>query len=281
MNRQRSVFVLVVVPAVVSLLVTLLVLYIWDRQQPQQEVVVLPTHSATSLIPPRTTQPAPQPEVESGGQGEEEAAPAGVETEVPTIPPGCENPTHEVASGEVLGAIAEQYGVTVQALITMNQLVDPEFNPDFLSVGQVIVIPACGIPTLTPTVTPTDTPVPTRVVPTPIPTATELPPGAVQVVILGVMNPGDITSEAVELLNEGSPVDLEGWMLSNGRGDEFIFPSSFRLFSGGRVAIHTGGGEDTPIDLYWGLNEPVWQVGDTISLFDPDGTLHDEYEITE
>ncbi len=93
------------------------------------------------------------------------------------------------------------------------------------------------------------------------------------------MNPGDITSEAVEIVNEGSPVELEGWTLTNGRGDEFEFPS-FRLFSGGAVTVYTGVGENTPIDLYWGLTRSAWQIGDTASLFDADGNLQDEFEVT-
>jgi LysM repeat protein len=277
MNRQRSILVLIVVPAVISLLVTLLVLYIWDRQQPPVTTIVLPTYGPTSQLPPRVTQSASRPGGTPGGEGSS-AEVSGGEAEGDVIPPGCENPTHVVASGEVLGTIAEQYSVSVADLIALNQLIDPAFDPDFLAVDQELVIPVCGIPTPTLTLTPIDTPIPTRVVPTPIPTATELPPGTIRMVIAEVINPGDITSEAIEIANEGSPVDLEGWTLSNGRDDEFVFPP-FRLFSGGRVAIHTGVGENTPIDLYWGLNEPVWQVGDTAALFDPDGKLHDEFEI--
>lgn len=278
MNRQRSVLVLIVIPAVISLLVTLLVLYIWDSQQPPVTTIVLPTYGPTSQLPPRVTQAASRPGGTPGGEGSSAEVSGGEPDEGDVIPPGCENPTHVVASGEVLGTIAEQYGVSVADLIALNQLIDPAFDPDFLAVDQELVIPVCGIPTPTLTLTPTTTLIPTRVVPTPIPTATELPPGTIKMVIAEVINPGDITSEAIEIVNEGSPVDLEGWTLSNGRDDEFVFPP-FRLFSGGRVAIHTGVGENTPIDLYWGLNEPVWQVGDTATLFDPDGELHDEFEI--
>lgn len=279
MNRQRSVLVLIIFPAVVALLVTLLVLYIWDSRQPKQQVVVLPTHSATSLIAPRETSPSSE---QPGGAETSEAAggsssPGDVEA-VDTVDPGCENPVHAVAGGEVLGSIAESYGVSVDDLVTLNEMLDPAFDPDFLSIGQELVIPVCGVPTPTPTFTPTATLVPTRVVPTPISTATELPPGTVQVAITGVFNPGDITTEVVEIVNEGSPVNMEDWVLSNGRGQEFVFPS-FRLFSGGRVAIHTGVGEDTPIDLFWGLNQPVWQIDDVVSLFDADGELHDEFVI--
>ena len=44
---------------------------------------------------------------------------------------------HVVRSGETVGSIAVQYGVTVQAILEANQLA----NPDFLRVGQELVIP--------------------------------------------------------------------------------------------------------------------------------------------
>ena len=81
MSRQRSVLVLIVVPAVVSLAVTFLVLTLWDRQQ-EPEYVMLPTHSGTALIPERTTDEgeAAGGEAESASEGEpagEEAAAEG------------------------------------------------------------------------------------------------------------------------------------------------------------------------------------------------------------
>ena len=44
---------------------------------------------------------------------------------------------HVVRSGDTLGSIAVQYGVTVQAILEANQLA----NPDILRVGQELVIP--------------------------------------------------------------------------------------------------------------------------------------------
>jgi LysM repeat protein len=273
MTKIRTILVLVVLPAAASLLVTLLVLSLWNAQQAAQpQTRYLPTYSGTALIPPRATvPPTPLP-------GETVESPA---TELPgaiTPSPSCENPIHLVASGETLGVIAEQYGVTIDDLITINQMLDPTFDPDFLSVRQSLTIPACGIPTPTPTGAPTDTPIPTRNVPTPIPTTTELPAGAVSVRIVSVLHPGDVTREAIEIINEGSPVDLAGWSLTDDNGDQFEFPS-FKLFKGGGVTIFTGAGEDTPTALYWGLNTAAWQVGDTISLYDADGKLQDSFDV--
>jgi LysM repeat protein len=283
MRRQRSsVLVLIAVPAVVSLLVTMLVLYFWDKQR-EPEYILLPTHSATSQVSPLEIPPTPAEEGEEGSSGE---SPPGQEpdagqppTEAATIAPDCENPVHVVESGETLGAIAEQYGVATGNITVMNQLVDPEFNPDFLNVGQELVIPVCGIPTPTPTLTATATLVPTRSVPSPIPTATNPPPGATAVRIARVLSPGDITKEAVEIVNEGAPVELEEWTLESEAGDAFEFPS-FRLFSGGAVTVYTGVGQNTPIDLYWGLTRAVWAVGDTVYLYDDNGDLQHEFTIT-
>lgn len=273
MTRIRTILVVILVPAVVSLLVTLLILTVWDKQQAAQpKTVYLPTHSGTALIPPRATRPpvSPQP----GGDANTPAP----EQIVPTA--SCENPVHLVASGETLGVIATQYNVTIDDLITMNQMVDPTFNADFLSVGQPVTVPVCGIPTPTPTGAPIDTPIPTRNVPEPIPTTTEQPTGSVDVRIERVLYPGDVTREAVEIINRGTPVDLDGWSLDNGEESVFVFPA-FRLFTGGGVTIFTGAGENTPIILYWGLTNSAWRVGDTISLYDADGELQDEFEVTE
>ncbi|NDJ54278.1 MAG: LysM peptidoglycan-binding domain-containing protein, partial [Chloroflexi bacterium] len=176
-------------------------------------------------------------------------------------------------------SIAEEYGLTIRDIVEMNLLIDPEFNRDFLQVGQQLVIPICGIPTPTPTLEPTATQVPTREIPTPIPTATDPPAGTVTIRVARVLNPGDVTSEAVEIVNVGSPVELEGWTLENSAGDAFVFPD-FRLFAGGGVTVYTGVGEDTPVDLYWGRTEPAWAIGDIVFLYNPDRELQAEFEIT-
>ncbi len=271
MSRQRSILLLIVIPAVVSLAVTLLVLSIWDRQQ-KPEVIMLPTYSSTALIPPRTTQP-------SGAGGE--VAEGGTTPAEEGAPPACENPVHSVASGETLSQIAEQYGVPMEEITTLNVMIDPAFNPNLLSIGQQIVIPLCGIPTPTPAPTPTATPVATRVIPEPIATATPLPPGVIHVQVVRVLNAGDVTSEAVEILNGGTSVArLEGWRMVNPRNRaEYIFPV-LNLFPQGAITVHTGVGEDTAIDLYWGRDEAVWQVGDTVQLFDAKGELQATFEIT-
>lgn len=281
MRGQRSLLILIVIPAIVSLAVTLLVLAIWEGRQPEITPLIPPTHGPTSRAASDGGQPPSGGTVaspDSGGEVAGDSTPATDDQPEPTIDPGCQNPMYAVQAGDTLASIARQHGVTVEDLVAINQQADPNFNPDVLSVGQQLIIPVCGIPTATPTEPPTLTATPT--IPPPIPTTTELPPGTIRLVIVGVFDLGDITREAVEILNEGSPVQMEDWVLTDGDELEFVFPS-FRLFSGGRVAVHTGVGDHTPIDLFWGLNEAIWEAGDTVQLIDPDGELHDEYTIPE
>ncbi len=271
MTRQRTVLIVIAVPAVVSLAVTLLVLTIWDRQQ-EPRYIMLPTYSNTAQIPPVATLPA-------AASGDTSAAPSGGDTggaATEAAQAGCENPVHIVQGGETLGVIAAQYNVNVDQVAEMNRQIDPNFSADFLSIGQQIVIPICGIP---PTAAPTDTEVPTREVLTPIATSTPPPPGVVIVKVARVLNPGDVTTEAVEIINEGSSVArLEGWTLRNGEGAVYTFPA-LNLFPQGAVTVHTGVGEDSAIDVYWGRDKAAWQVGGTAQLLNADGELQNEFDI--
>lgn len=284
MKRSRSslstILTLVVAPAVVALAVTLLLLTLWDRQQ-EPETITLPTLSGTSLIPPRGEAAGGSSDGGSNGEGENVAVSDEGEGAAEDTGP-CENQIHTVAAGETLGAIAEQYGMSLEDLTLMNQMVDPAFDPNFLSIGQQIVIPTCGVPTPTPSPTPTETPVPTRNIPTPGPTATELSGGQVTVGVARVLNPGDVTSEAVEIINRGTSVArLGGWRLVNERTEEaFTFPP-LNLFPQGAVTVYTGVGENTAIDIYWGRDGSVWQPGDTLQLYDANEELQDEFDIPE
>lgn len=284
MNRQNpllSIVAVVVVPAVVSLVVTLIVLRFSDsRQASSQQVIMLPTHSATALIPPRE-EGAPPPVLEGSGDGGEPGNNADDET--PSGETACENPVHVIESGQTLGIIANIYDVSIADISDYNRSLDPGFNPDFLSVGQELVIPECGIPTSTPTIEATMTFLPTRdltTLGTPGLFPTEAAAGSVAVRIAGVVNPGDITTEAVEIVNQAGAVDLEGWRLSDGQRLSFEFPT-FRLFPDGSVMVLTGVGENTPTELYWGRSEPAWTPGDVIFLYDDRGDIQDFFEILE
>jgi hypothetical protein len=68
-------------------------------------------------------------------------------------------------------------------------------------------------------------------------------------------------------------VDITGWTLTDSEGNEFIFPEQL-LFSNASVTIYTRVGQDTPVVLFWGQNEPVWgEPGDVVTLADADGVV--------
>jgi hypothetical protein len=279
MARRRFILTLIIVPVVVSFLVTMLVLWLWDSRR-EPTTYIYPTDSPTSQIPPLEQPPASEGEsaaaIPEGSGGEQPAQPGEPDQGAqPPGGPGCENPTHEVASGETLSGIAELYDVAMEDIIIVN----PDMpDPEFLSIGQTMVIPVCGVPTPTPTPTPTNTPVPTPAIPTPIPTPTPAPLGEVEVEIAEVRSPGDVTTEAVIIANLGSQIDLEGWVLSDEDGNEFTFPG-IRLLTIYEITVYTGVGQDTPIDLHWGLSEAVWESGETATLYDQFGGLQASYEI--
>lgn len=280
MNRQRSllssILVLVAVPAVVSVAVTLLILSIRDGQR-EPDTIILPTTGGTSMISPLTQIPDAETQAASdsaGSQGQDAGGESGGDSD-------CENVIHVVSSGETLGSIATQYGFTIEEVAEFNESQDSTFDRDFLSIDQVVLIPVCGVPTAEPTALPTDTPVPTRNIPTPQPTATNPPAGVTVVEIARVRNAGDVTSEAVEIINRGTSVArLQGWTLVNDSGDAFEFPP-LNLFPQGAVTIYSGVGENTAIDIYWGRDRAAWALGGTVRLVDADGKTHFEFEIPQ
>lgn len=271
MSRRRGILLLIVLPAVASLLATLGIMSLITRANADDRVLIMPTISSTS-------QPVPlEARVATGDDGAAaqavEAAKPGSDSPSPGADEGaCENIVHLVVSGETLGAISRSYDVSLEDLIEANQIVDPDFDPDILDVDQEIIVPVCTMPTAS--APPTSTP---RPIPTPIPTLTPAPLLDSDVIISRIAGVGELYNEVIEVFNEGSTIDLEGWQIRVGE-EGYEFPA-IRLFSGGSVLIHTSRGENTASDLYWGLTSPVLSPGATVELLDDDGTLRDSYGI--
>ena len=61
-------------------------------------------------------------------------------------------------------------------------------------------------------------------------------------------------------------------------GNVFIFPQ-LTVFGGGAVNVYTMSGNDTVIDLYWGLTRPVWKSGATVILRDAQENVRDTYVV--
>jgi hypothetical protein len=148
-------------------------------------------------------------------------------------------------------------------------------NPDILSDGQVLLIP--GSP-LTPT--PTRVPIPTSTrAPLPVITGTASTAlGDFFVTIREIKSPGALASEQVILTNLSGQVNMAGWTMTDGEGNQFTFPT-LSLLSKGEVTVHTGKGTNTPTDLYWGQAEPRWASGKVAYLRDPGGKLIATYQV--
>jgi hypothetical protein len=73
-------------------------------------------------------------------------------------------------------------------------------------------------------------------------------------------------------------LNLAGWQLKDEDGGTFTFPQ-LTLYKDGSVQVHSDGGADTVIDLYWGINAAVWSSGENARLFDSQGNLRAVYRV--
>ncbi|WP_192498441.1 lamin tail domain-containing protein [Halorussus halophilus] len=85
------------------------------------------------------------------------------------------------------------------------------------------------------------------------------------------------SSEWVEFDNTGSTdQDMTGWTVEDEAGHTYTFPDNYTLTAGGTVRLYTDSGTDSSTDgeLYWDTSY-IWNnSGDTVYLYEPDGTLH-------
>ncbi len=107
---------------------------------------------------------------------------------------------------------------------------------------------------------------------------------AVHILEINYDSPGDdrysLNEETLLLENPGSSdSDLTGWTLRDESSTHrFRFPDGFVLRAGATVTIHSGQGQPTITDLYWGMTDSaIWNNGgDTATLQDPAGNYHDQ-----
>lgn len=150
---------------------------------------------------------------------------------------------YQVKSGDTFESIAASYNVNAEELIAVNGFTQSQ--P--LGEGEVLRIPLRD---------------------------------SGSVVIDSVIGAGDLEAERVLIKHAGgSELSLVGWRLEDGQGNVFVFPESPQLilFSGGAVNIYTKAGVNTVVDLYWGLDNPVWKSGSTVILRDAAGNVQARY----
>jgi len=241
----------ILINIIVSAGVILGILYFWDRDQTEKQEIATATSVAATA--PVATAAA--------------IATAAVPTEPPPTP---EQVRHIVQAGETLGTIAETYDIPWEDIARANKLV----NPNILDVGDELIIPVGGIPTDTPEPSPSPT---SSDPPTPIPT--ESPgEGEAKLVVREIIGAGDLTNEAIVIANEGSRgIQLANWELHDSQGNVYTFNPFFLYGDGVNVVLHSKSGDDTTSTLYWGLNVPVWESGETVTLRDADGTVRTTY----
>lgn len=185
--------------------------------------------------------------------------------------------TYTVQQGDTLSGIAQAHDISLEQLIGANDLV----NPDFLQIGQTLVIPQGETedsPGSVATATSFDGSPSEERDDVELPTLTPSGPSLVE--ITGVLNAGNLAAEALALENRGGTVNLEAWTLSTATDDAFTFPP-LTLFTEASLQVHSANGEDAPRDLYWGRAEPAWQAGELVTLRDADGNVVDTYIIPE
>ncbi|MDR7665504.1 lamin tail domain-containing protein [Methanosarcina sp. Z-7115] len=107
---------------------------------------------------------------------------------------------------------------------------------------------------------------------TPEPAKSITPSSAKSTVYVSDLN---LKDEWVKISNKGSsPVSLNGWKIEDeGSKHAYTFPS-YILNSGSTVTVYTEKGTDSATELYWQLEDPIWNNdGDTASLYDNGGKL--------
>jgi len=247
--RRWAIFI--VINIVVSAVTVLVVLNLWEAGR----------------VAPRAAVPTTVPTLNAPAQTQV-AATVTAPTKTPT-PANVQKYT--VQTGDTLSEIARKFDVSVDEIKALNSLP----NPDILSEGQQLLIP--GSP-LTPT--PTRVPIPTSTrAPLPVITGTASTAlGDYFVTIREIKSPGSLANEQVVLTNLSGQVNMAGWTMTDGEGNQFTFPS-LSLLSNGEVTVHTSRGTNTPTDLYWGQAEPRWASGKVAYLRDPNGKLIATYQV--
>jgi LysM repeat protein len=279
MRQVKRFIYFVLLNVVISTVTVIAVLQWWETKHPPYTaditpvvIIVTPTQSVIQPLGANNSGPVDTLTVD-------ESAPiSGTQTAVPTY----ELLTYRVKEGDYLGALAAQFNTTIADIMAVNNI----SNPDSLTVGQIIYIPTAPLPK------PTSTSIPPTAIPSPSPrasatatikaTTTSTPTQVGQaphVIIDNVLGVGVLANERVELLRTGDgELSLAGWKLKDGQGNVYTFPM-LTLYKDGAINLNTRTGQDTVVDLFWGLAAPIWKSGMTVYLYDGANELQSTYTI--
>jgi LysM repeat protein len=249
MNFKRLLFYLII-NVVVSSVTILLVLNIWDRTHRSEtaeleSVSMLPTVIA-SAVPPTNT-PTPRPTL--------------------AVRP------YEVGPGETLSEIAMVFGVSIDLLLEINDL----DNPDELRAGMTLQIPIQGAIAPESNAAGQDD---STAESEPMLTATLPPqPESNIIKILTIVGINDLATEHLQIQSlNPEALSLEGWRLETNDGQVYYFPK-ITLFEHGAVDLYTRAGINSVVALYWGRSTPIFQSGDQAVIYDAEGNVQAVYSI--
>ncbi len=247
---------------IISAITVIVIWTFFERRQPAVTVV------DSELMVNSVQAGGDESVIASAGGTSSTATPEPVVVEATATPEPTGPIIHTVQAGESLGVIAAQYDVTVEDIVTVNELADA--NSIFQ--GQQLTI---GVFNQSNEVVQPDE-VMVEATPTPLPPA-EVVIGESTFDISSISGVGDISAEQLLLVNTGpNTVNLSGWQLSNDQGNTFTFNEVTLFGNGAGVTLHSGQGEKTPTDIYWGRESAAWQTGQVIVLRDNAGNLQAE-----
>lgn len=262
MNRRQLIF-MIIINALFSLLIALVVVWVVELRRPDPEELAALATLAPSFNLAVTAAPQ-QPNTASQGVATETAIPVPTAAATATeVAPAGDATEYTVQSGDTLLTIAAQFGISVDNIMDANGL----DNPDFVFVGQRLVVPVAGESTggngqsqSTPQATPT------------------LPEGE-GLLIDGLSGAGNLETEMLSIVNESNvPYNLRGWSVGAADGPSYDF-GELPIFPGASINLHTGAGADSSVDLYWNLQEPLWTPGATVRLLDAQNQVIDTYTV--
>jgi LysM repeat protein len=245
MNRRQLAFV-ILLNALVSLVVALAVVWVVELRRPDPETLAA-LYTPVAVPVAATFTPTPPGAVVDAPAAQPTKAPIAAEA---TSATGSEETIYVIQVGDSLSGVADRFGLSVAALVDANDLA----NPDFVFVGQRLVIPGGAA---------ADAPPPTA---TPAQTAAT---GRIR--IAAINNTGDLASESAAVVNDSDlAVNLQGWRLEKEGGPAYTF-GNVLLFPGSGVTLNSGAGTDTSVALFWNQAAPLWQPGAVARLLDAQG----------
>ena len=97
--------------------------------------------------------------------------------------------------------------------------------------------------------------------------------------IESIIGAGELATERLLIRHVGEEeISLIGWQLQDQDGNVFNFPA-ITMFSKGAVTVYSAKGTSTVVELYWGMDEAIWEVGEKAYLIDPAGEVRAEYQV--